>query len=47
MNEIVQKAFANTQKFIRMGAISILFYFISIYTIINAVLPIAIGIFPG
>ncbi len=47
MNEIVQKAFANTHKFIRMGAINILFYFISLYTIINAILPLAVGIFPG
>ena len=30
-----------------MGAINILFYFISLYTIINAILPLAVGIFPG
>jgi len=30
-----------------MGAISILFFFISVYTMINAILPVAVGIFPG
>ena len=30
-----------------MGAINILFYFISLYTIINAILPLAVGILPG
>ena len=43
MNEIVQQAFGNTKKFVRMGILSCLFYFITIYTMINGLMPLISG----
>lgn len=46
MNKIVKEAYGNTDKFVRMGILSILFYVLTIYTIIDGFLALSTGFYP-
>lgn len=47
MDQIVLTAFQNTSKFIRMGALNLLFYLTAFYTCINGAFPLMIRQFPA